>query len=530
MAAVGSWCGTPSASNPCLLKIMPGIYDLLGGTLAMQQFVDIEGSGELSTVITTATNSSSLGTINGANNAEIRNLTVKNTGTGVIVYAFLNNNASPRMTQITATAVTSSGENTFGVANINSSPVITNVTATSSGGSNNTYGVWNNVSAPIMTNVTASATGGISCYGVYNVGASQPVLSSVTVTGKGCSLGNYGIWNVTYAGGGPYTISLDKCTVEGTNYSIYNNAEFMLKIRNSRLIGTTLGPGTYSYISTATDNGLVTTDVKTGIGTVTPSAMLSAVNNTATNKVLTVQGAVSQTANLQEWQNSSGTAMASVTASGVITGNGSGLTNVTPADGSVTDAKISGVISSSKLSSHSGDVTGTHNATNVVGIQGRSVSAVAPATGDKLRFNGTLWEPVADLRPIFTSNTTGNTTTIGSGCTNYMSVSITVPAAGVVAVDATNWVKLNHTGGIEDAVRISIGSSPVDCGDSNGSWATTIPADIASTTVNQTASPRNVYTVSSAGTYIYYLNGYMISGADASDRFWFARMFATYYP
>ncbi len=45
-------------------------------------------------------------------------------------------------------------------------------------------------------------------------------------------------------------------------------------------------------------------------------------------KGLIVKGAASQTANLQEWQNSSGSAVASISASGVFTGNGSGLTNL----------------------------------------------------------------------------------------------------------------------------------------------------------------------------------------------------------
>jgi len=43
---------------------------------------------------------------------------------------------------------------------------------------------------------------------------------------------------------------------------------------------------------------------------------------------LAVQGASAQTANLQEWRNSAGTAVASVSASGVFSGNGSALTNL----------------------------------------------------------------------------------------------------------------------------------------------------------------------------------------------------------
>src|SRR5262249_42671262 len=43
---------------------------------------------------------------------------------------------------------------------------------------------------------------------------------------------------------------------------------------------------------------------------------------------LAVQGANTQTANLREWRNNAGTAVASVSASGVFSGDGSGLTNV----------------------------------------------------------------------------------------------------------------------------------------------------------------------------------------------------------
>jgi len=46
---------------------------------------------------------------------------------------------------------------------------------------------------------------------------------------------------------------------------------------------------------------------------------------------LTVEGVASQTANLQEWQNSSGTVLASVNASGQFVGDGSQLTGLTTA-------------------------------------------------------------------------------------------------------------------------------------------------------------------------------------------------------
>src|SRR4029450_4125676 len=42
--------GGASATNPYLLKIEPGVYDLRMRTLAMKPFVDVEGSGEAVTI------------------------------------------------------------------------------------------------------------------------------------------------------------------------------------------------------------------------------------------------------------------------------------------------------------------------------------------------------------------------------------------------------------------------------------------------------------------------------------------------
>jgi len=72
-----------SSSNPYLVKVMPGLYDLGTSSLQMKSYVDLEGSGPDSTIITTSNyNSNSgtctVGTILMANNSSIFNIKVEN--------------------------------------------------------------------------------------------------------------------------------------------------------------------------------------------------------------------------------------------------------------------------------------------------------------------------------------------------------------------------------------------------------------------------------------------------------------------
>lgn len=70
-----------SASNPYLVKIMPGVYDINTNSLSMKEYVDVEGAGRDVTIIT-GNYANEFGVVNGINNSEIRDLTVRNTGGG----------------------------------------------------------------------------------------------------------------------------------------------------------------------------------------------------------------------------------------------------------------------------------------------------------------------------------------------------------------------------------------------------------------------------------------------------------------
>jgi len=126
MSNISSWCGTPSASNPCLLKILPGVYSIGTGSVIMKSYVDIEGSGRNVTTITGSILNSSSGVIVGASNAEIRDLTVENTSSVWSTAIYLNN-ASPDISNASVIGSTTTA-NSFSIQTANaSSPVLNNV-------------------------------------------------------------------------------------------------------------------------------------------------------------------------------------------------------------------------------------------------------------------------------------------------------------------------------------------------------------------------------------------------------------------
>ncbi len=191
-----NWC----VATPCLLKIVPGIYDIGTESVHMQGGIDIEGSGENTTVIQGNIDSYMAGVVIGSSNAEIRLLTVQNVGgnnsSSVAIY---NAFSSTQISNITA--VSSAIGAAHGIYNFTSSPVISNSRISASGGTQYTAGIFNyGASSPVVSNTDINVTGagptfGVS-YGVNNYcgGDCKPVLINVNITSGGGSY-NVGIWN-----------------------------------------------------------------------------------------------------------------------------------------------------------------------------------------------------------------------------------------------------------------------------------------------------------------------------------------------
>jgi len=193
--------------------------------------------------------------------------------------------------------------------------------------------------------------------GIENTASGNEALKNNTTASGNTAIGHSalyfqsynigGLWHTNNTAVGKYALYMNQPTAAsngtsntalGSGAGYYNTTGY-----NNTFIGASSGPPEGTQLSNSTaigysarvsqDNSLVLGGtggyaVNVGIGTAAPAARLTVVNSAAATKGLTVQGAASESANLQEWQNNVGTAVAWVSPAGVFNGNGSGLTGL----------------------------------------------------------------------------------------------------------------------------------------------------------------------------------------------------------
>jgi hypothetical protein len=195
-----------SATRRYLVWVAPGVYT---ERVTMKQYVDIEGSNTTLTRITYGgTPTLNTGTVVAAANAELRFLTIENTGGniyGVGVY-----NAATSYFYLFKVQVTVSGAaQHYAVYNSGTSNCIfTNsaITATGEQGDLN-YGIYNNNASVTVQYSQVNALGG-SSYGIYNQGSS-----------------------------GSYTVIVRDAQVAGSTATLRNDTAYLLRVAVSQLAG-----------------------------------------------------------------------------------------------------------------------------------------------------------------------------------------------------------------------------------------------------------------------------------------------------
>jgi hypothetical protein len=231
-----------SAGNPYLVKIEPGVYDLESNSLFMRPYIDIEGSGEGVTTITSALGTGS-GTVVGANNSELRYLTVKNTGeANQQVVAIFTETTSPRLSHVTA--IGSGGSENYGIHTSNGTPVLSYVTASASGGGQS-FGLanYNSVMTVLNSSISASDGAGFNAGYVSTAGGTNRITSS-TITASG---GAIAIGMRTYNGSHTLANTTVSATGSGETTGIYIGQKASTPTMN--ILQSRVSGGTHSIYS-----------------------------------------------------------------------------------------------------------------------------------------------------------------------------------------------------------------------------------------------------------------------------------------
>ncbi len=266
---------TASDTNRFLVWVAPGVYQ---ERVTMKPYVDIQGAGELTTKITySGSASKETGTVIGANDAELRFLTVENSGGDAYAVAIFIDTASTRLTNLTASVINSPGD-AFAIYNHNAMPLIKDVTASASVGGGTSIGILNDYSAPYLDHIivqaygttgssnvgiyninstpniaysSLNAYGGVLCMGVYNY-YSSPVIRHSSVKASGCT-STYGVRN--FALSSTYFVKVQQSNIQAETNTIYNDIGFVAYVGSSILEGGAVtGGGTVVCAGTVDEN------------------------------------------------------------------------------------------------------------------------------------------------------------------------------------------------------------------------------------------------------------------------------------
>lgn len=250
MNDLATWCGTPSATNRCLLKIMPGIYNLGGGSIETRQYVDVEGSGENVTLI-----KSNALVVSCSDNVEVRFLTVESTG-GTSISNAISVAGSAKLTHVTAKASDGVDHN-IGIWILSGSPFITDVTVELQDDFAKNWGIYVDTigNTVVMSNVMITVGNGHFNYaiGIFN---GKAVMNNVTTTVYGGpnsypGTNSYGIWNQggamsitnSYISGKSFGLStsgptsIQNSTIKGGDYSLWATSAVDCRMAVSQIDG-----------------------------------------------------------------------------------------------------------------------------------------------------------------------------------------------------------------------------------------------------------------------------------------------------
>ncbi len=244
-----------SATNPYLIKIEPGVYDIGASSIVMKSHVDIMGSGSNVTRITSNQLPYLDAVVVLTDFAVLKDVFIENLSSFGAVGVDAMNLVDAQMENVKISIIT--GASLFGVYVIGSTIYINNVSVRGST-SSPTYGcvgmqVYGHSNVR-LSNSTVLCDGGGNSWGVYFYD-SDAELKNVESEGINGATSNIGL-RTTSSDVGPYTVKVYNSVLSGVSNSIQASGYFNVYVGGSQLKGgnTFVGAGSLSCVGSYDEN------------------------------------------------------------------------------------------------------------------------------------------------------------------------------------------------------------------------------------------------------------------------------------
>jgi hypothetical protein len=221
-----------SAFKSYVIKLDPGDYNVWTTQLVMKPYVDIEGSGQASTIIQGLGNADSsylTAVVKAAPAAELRNLEVVSTGSGYTtsIGIYIPSGANTSVRDVTISA--GGASNNWGIRSIAASPTLQNLTINVAVSGYQTFGIGTTSTSalPVIKRSVISLSGsGTYAYGLYSDGVSAPQeMRDLEITVANSSYAAYGIYVDSFGSSQTYLLTGSTVNASGATYS-YGTAFF----------------------------------------------------------------------------------------------------------------------------------------------------------------------------------------------------------------------------------------------------------------------------------------------------------------
>ena len=190
-----------SATNPWLVKLEPGVYDLGFTALTMKSYVDIEGSGENTTFIKAtrgdASATSTAAAVLGAN-AELRDLTITNNSAGGYGIGLMTSSGPTRLRYVTINSNAFTPYGIYASGGVQVIAIQLTLTATASGNGSPT-GIYATTSASLavsQSTIKAVSQGGSGTATALETNSASSIgtVDSSTLAATGSTAATNGIY------------------------------------------------------------------------------------------------------------------------------------------------------------------------------------------------------------------------------------------------------------------------------------------------------------------------------------------------